>query len=319
MRKITLLSFCVTLIFAAAVSAFALDFSRFNHLVVFGDSLSDNGNSFFFSGQPPLPYGETFDGTNRIFPGRWTDGQNWVDYFPLVAPATSHFGLITPFYANPISGTNVAIGGSTSADLLQSQVPGLHGQIPDYIQAIQAKGTLPGGRISSDDLYCIWVGANDFAAQIAPQQTVANIRAGISTLARAGAKQIILVNIPDISVTPEVRALPSTTVQEAKQFVATANVLLAVEAPLIAWQEQINISFVDINTVFVPVVLSPAFFRFSDSMDPALTPDGHIAPNPNSFVFWDEFHPTTKVHRLAAEFIYRAASSGFPFSILSSR
>jgi phospholipase/lecithinase/hemolysin len=111
MRKITLLSFYVTLLFVAAASAFALDFSRFNHLVVFGDSLSDNGNSLFLGGQPALPYGQTFDGTNRTFPGRWTDGQNWVDYFPLVAPVTKHFGPITPFFADPASGTNVAVAG----------------------------------------------------------------------------------------------------------------------------------------------------------------------------------------------------------------
>jgi phospholipase/lecithinase/hemolysin len=317
MRKLSLLSFYVTLLFAAAASAFALDLSRFNHLVVFGDSLSDNGNSLHLFDQPAPPYGDTFDGTNRPFPGRWTDGQNWVDYFPLVAPDTKHFGAVTPFYASPTSGTNVAVGGSTSADLLQSPVSNLQGQIPDYIQA---KGTPPGGRISGDDLYCIWIGADDFEAHITPQQTVANICAGISALAIAGAKEIMLVAIPDISLTPDVRALGPATVQEAKQFVAAVNVLLAVETPLIAWQHQINISFVDINALFVPLVLNPAFFGFSNSMDPAfILPNGPVAPNPNSYVFWDGFHPTTNAHLLAARFIYRVASSRFPFSILSSR
>jgi phospholipase/lecithinase/hemolysin len=127
------------------------------------------------------------------------------------------------------------------------------------------------------------------------------------------------VNIPDISLTPDVRALGSATVQEAKQFVAAVNVLLAVETPLTAWQQRINLSLVDINTIFVPLVLNPAFFRFSNSTDPALLPDGSVEPNSDSFVFWDGFHPTTKVHLLAAKFIYRAASSSFPFSILSSR
>jgi phospholipase/lecithinase/hemolysin len=84
MRKIALLSFYVTLLFAAAASAFALDFSRFNHLVVFGDSLSDNGNLLAIleaqgikppqPPQPPFPpYGETFDGSGLIFPGSSTD------------------------------------------------------------------------------------------------------------------------------------------------------------------------------------------------------------------------------------------------------
>jgi phospholipase/lecithinase/hemolysin len=331
MRKITFLSLYVTLLFGAAASAFAIDFSRFNHLVVFGDSLSDNANSWFLTQRalppsplsPPYgPYGNTYDTSGNLlpdtFPGRWTDGQNWVDYFPLVA---NH--LVTPFYADRTSGSNVAVAGSTSADLLQSPGTILHGQIPDYIQA---RGTLPGGRISSDDLYCVWIGANDFKAQIAPQRTAANILKGITALARAGAKQFILVDCPDISLTPEVRALDVVdpgTVQAAKQFVAAVNVLLAVETPLIAWQQRINVTFVDINTIFVPLVLNPAFFGFSNSMDTALIPPGYVEvkpnTNPNSFVFWDGFHPTTNVHKLAAQFIYRVASSRFPFSILSSR
>jgi phospholipase/lecithinase/hemolysin len=326
MRKITLLSFYVTLLFAAAASAFALDFSRFNHLVVFGDSLSDNGNLFAITEaeginppQPPFPlYGETSDGTGT-FLGRFTDGRNWVDYFPSVPSVANHlppnhFPTVTAFYSEN-NGTNVAIGGSTSADLLQSPGPISHGQIPDYIQA-------KGNRISSDDLYCIWIGANDFKAGIAPQQTAANILSGITALARAGAKEIILVDCPDISLTPEVRALDVLdpgTVQAAKQFVAAVNVLLAVEAPLIAWRQRLNVTFVDINAIFVPLVLNPAFFGFSNSTDPALLPTGLVEANPDSYVFWDGFHPTTKVHRIAAQFIYRVASSSFPFSILSSR
>jgi phospholipase/lecithinase/hemolysin len=314
MRKITFLSLYVTVLFGAAVSAFAIDFSRFNHLVVFGDSLSDNGNSLVLTQrlQPPSPYGNTYDTSGNplpdTFPGRWTDGQNWVDYFPLVAPVTKHFGPITPFFADPASGTNVAVAGATSADLLNKQIP----------YYIKARGTLPG-----DDLYCVWIGANDFKAPIPPQpqQTAANILSGITALASAGAKQFILVDCPDISLTPEVRA--TATAQAAKQFVAAVNVLLAVETPLIAWQKQINVTFVDINTIFVPLVLNPAFFGFSNSMDPALTliPPNYVnvKTNPNSFVFWDGFHPTTNVHKIAAQFIYRVASSRFPFSILSSR
>src|SRR6516162_6789527 len=316
MRKITLLSFYVTLLFAAAASAFALDLSRFNHLVVFGDSLSDNGNALALTGgaSPSFPFGHTFDTLGNdlgdTFPGRWTDGQNWVDYFPSVPSVANHlppnhFPPVTAFYSDPSNGTNVAVADSTSADLLQSHVAGLHGQILDYIHA---KGTLPGGHIPGDDLYCIWVGANDFAAHIDPKQTVANILSGITALARAGAKWIILVTVPDISLTPDVRALDALepgTVQAAKQFVAAVNVQLAVETPLIAWREQINISFVDINTIFVPLVLNPAFFGFSNSKDPAFIPP-NVAPNPDSFVFLDGFHPTTKVHLLAAKLIYRA-------------
>jgi phospholipase/lecithinase/hemolysin len=297
-------------------SAFAVDFSKFNHMVVFGDSLSDNGNSFFLSDQtsPPFPpYGSTFNRTNQTFPGRWTDGRNWVDYFPYVA---HHFCPVTAFYLDRINGTNVAVGGSTSANLLQTGPKGFPpAQIRDYVES------KPGRRIPSDDLYVIWVGANDPSAGITtPRTTVENIRKAVAALAEAGAKDFIVIDLPDISLTPDVKALLPAAVQEAKQFVAAVNLLLAVEIPQSAWLERVNINLVDINTIFVPLVMNPAFFGFSNSVDAAFNPGtGDIAEHPDDYVFWDGFHPTTRAHLLAARFIYRSASRRLDFSVLSSR
>jgi phospholipase/lecithinase/hemolysin len=311
MKKLFFLS--VSLALFTTASAFALDFSKFNHLVIFGDSLSDNGNSLVLFGQPLYPYGQTFDGSPRQnFPGRYTDGRNWVDYFPSVA---KHFDSITSFFPVPPetkAGTNFAIGGSTSAILLQSE-PGFPAQIPSYL------GTKPGRRVPLDDLCVIWIGANDFAAGVAPQQTVANIRRGISTLARAGAEHFIVVDVPDISQTPVVKAAGAA--QKAREFVAAVNVLLAIEVPLSAWLERVSINLVDINAIFIPIVLNPFFFGFSNSVGAAFDPGppARLASAPDQYVFWDEFHPTTRVHRLAAQFIYQDASSKFDFSVLSSR
>jgi phospholipase/lecithinase/hemolysin len=262
---------------------FAVDFSKFKHLVIFGDSLSDDGNSFALTKQPPPPYGSTFDGTRRTFPGRFTDGQNWVDYFPLVA---CHFGTITAFYADPTDGTDVAVGGSTSANLLQ---PGPNGfppaQISDYV------ASKPEHRVSGDDLYVIWIGANDLSAGITnPRTTVDNIRKAIGALANAGATDFIIIDVPDISITPDVKAQPPAAVREARQFVAAVNLLLAIEIPLFAWREQVNINFVDINTIFVPLVMNPAIFCFSNSIGAAFNPvNGKLVNDPDDYVFWDGF------------------------------
>ena len=55
MRRLALVAFCLGLFFAGAPSANASDRSRFNRLVVFGDSLSDNGNSLFLFDVPQPP------------------------------------------------------------------------------------------------------------------------------------------------------------------------------------------------------------------------------------------------------------------------
>ena len=91
MRNLKLLSFCLALFLLRASCANG-------RIVIFGDSLSDNGNSYAASNGrvPPSPYGTTYNSSGvpgEIFPGRFTDGKNWVDYIPGVAKA---FGLNIP-------------------------------------------------------------------------------------------------------------------------------------------------------------------------------------------------------------------------------
>jgi phospholipase/lecithinase/hemolysin len=256
---------------------------RFRQVVIFGDSLSDNGNTFAQNGTPPPPY----------FEGRWTNGYNWVDYFPGVA---HHFAPITAFLKN--GGTNFATGDATSASL-----------------STQIKTFLANFTASPDSLYIIWIGANDFAAGISPAATVQNIYDGIMQLLTAGARDIMILNIPDISLTPVVIARGGPTVLAAKQFVNAANNLLTVEVHLAASIYPVNADIVDINSLFVELVTDPTAFGFKNVVQAAFDPNtGTVVPYPNDFLFWDGFHPTTNAHFFAAEFIYRSIVSKIPLS-----
>lgn len=296
MRKLALLAFCLALLFVRAQSAYALDLSKFKRLVVFGDSLSDNGNSFFLFAQPQPPY----------YNGRWSNGPIWVDYFPLVA---HHFPPATAYFPDPDNDneTNFAVGGSISADLLESEPTGFPAQIPTYLAHTR-------GRASADDLYVIWIGANDFSAGISPSATVENIRDGITQLWMAGARTFIVINVPDISLTPAVIAAGGAVIQAAKQFVFTVNALLNAEISPCAWSHGIGIDLVDINLIFTQLVDDPGKFGFSNSIGAAFNPNLPVSSSnpvsdPNDYVFWDGFHPTTKAHLIAAEFIYRTVAS----------
>ena len=193
-------------------------------------------------------------------------------------------------------------------------LPGFQAEISTYLDAVD-------GQTSASDLFVIWIGANDFAAEISPQCTVANIQCGITALAKAGAKHFVVINVPDISLTPEVKALPASEVQAAKQFVIAVNALLAIDIPLSTWKEWIRVDLLDINTIFVPVVLEPPLFGFSNSTEPAFNTDtGTVVSDPHQYVFWDGFHPTTKVHLIAADFIFKVVFSRHSFNErLSSR
>jgi len=308
MRKVAFLAFCLASFLARAPLACALNLEKFDRLVVFGDSLSDNGNLFAITHgeQPPFPpYGETFDEKTGPFPGRFTDGQNWVDYFPSVA---RHFAQVTAFYSDPNNGTNFAIGGSTSEDLTK--------QIDAYLNS-------PAGQNPAKNLCVIWIGGNDFfnAPPILPNVTVENICDGITRLWNAGVRSFAVIKVPDISLTPRIMGKP-TIIQPAKQFVFAVNVLLEVELPLFAWLHRIHVQLVDINQIFIQLVLEPGRFGFTNSTTPALAAlVANPNTNPNGYIFFDDFHATTRAYFLAAEFIYRSIAfrRDFPVNLQITR
>jgi phospholipase/lecithinase/hemolysin len=322
MRNLTLLSSCLALSLLLGASYGG------ERLVVFGDSLSDDGNSFFLSGGalPPGPssspkgdYGETFDESGEVFLGRFTDGRNWVDYFPADA---GRFGVqisaVSAYFQDQTNdnATDFAVGGATSG-AHNGLNPALK-SFPDEITAYL--GSLGTNSRPSEDLCVIWIGANDFSAGINPFQTVSNIKDQIARLSGAGVKNFVAITIPDISLTPQVKAQGTEAqrteaVFAAKQFVFTANLDMQVELPRFAMQHQINITVVEINAIFYPIVFEPALFGFTNSVDLAYVPlyGPLLVSDPDDYVFWDGFHPTTKAHAIAADFVSKAIFAPLPF------
>jgi thermolabile hemolysin len=279
MKKLVVLGTLLPLILLTTSIASAFDLSQVHNLVVFGDSLSDNGNSYAAVGLPKPPY----------YDGRWTNGLNWVDYFTKIAglpPATA-------FLKN--GGTNFAVGGSTS-ELLGAQIAA-------FLAAV-------GGSADPSDLYVIWIGSNDFLAGIQPSTTVTAIGTEITALSLAGAKNFLLINVPDISLTPNIIAMGGAKVQAAEQFVSSVNSQLLSDIPGLAALLGVNLQLVDVNPLFTELVNDPASFGFKNSAGEAYNPStGVEVKRPNRYVFWDGFHPTTRVHRLAAKTFEQEAAS----------
>ena len=271
MKKLVVLGILIPWILLSGSIASAFDLSQVHNLVVFGDSLSDNGNSFAAVGLPQPPY----------YNGRWTNGPDWVDYF------TKQTGLppATAYLKN--GGTNFAVGGSIS--------PLLSAQILVFLATV-------GGNADSANLYVIWIGSNDFSSGISPSATVDSITAEIAVLRAAGAEQFLLMNVPDISLTPQIIASGGAQVQAAKQFVTSVNTSLQTRIPLLALLLGAQIDLIDVNPLLTELVDNPTAFGFKNSTGEAYNKStGVVAEHPNTYVFWDGFHPTTHVHRIAAK------------------
>jgi len=226
-KRLSLLALWLAVFSLPVPSVYGFDLQNFQRLVVFGDSLSDNGNSFVSVGRPQPPY----------YKGRWTNGANWVDYFSYFSSVNRHFLPATAYLEN--RGTNFAVAGSNSALLA--------GQISTYLATT-------GGRASANDLYVIWIGTNDFLQGLSARNTVRDIEAGLVSLREAGAKNFLLVNLPDISLTPYVKAHGTATDLAAKQYVYTANAALQAQIPYYALFLGARVNLVDVNAPFTQLV-----------------------------------------------------------------
>jgi phospholipase/lecithinase/hemolysin len=279
MKKLVVLGTLLPLILLTSSIAAAFDLGKVHNLVVFGDSLSDNGNTFAAVGLPKPPY----------YKGRWTNGLNWVDDFTTIAglpPATAYLEK---------GGTNFAVGGSTSALLAA--------QIAVYLVTVK-------GSADPADLFVIWIGSNDFLAGLQPSSTIVAISAEITALSLAGAQQFLVINVPDISLTPDIIAKGTAQVQAAKQFVASVDTQLQNLIPLLASLFGVKIDLIDVNSSFTELVNNPAAFGFKNSTGEAYNPStGKEVKHPNQYVFWDGFHPTKRVHLLIAQTFEKDASA----------
>jgi outer membrane lipase/esterase len=155
--------------FLCCVPAAFADPSDYSRVVAFGDSLSDNGNLFKNTGQPPAPY----------FEGRFSNGPTWIELLSNPAKSGNPNSSMDTFWSPPLftglpntGGTtqnvNAAVGGAgTVPGSSLNPVPSVQTQIETFIAA--------GGTFGANDLVSIQGGANDlfrfFAVTPSPTQT----------------------------------------------------------------------------------------------------------------------------------------------------
>ncbi|MBH8552489.1 SGNH/GDSL hydrolase family protein [Nostocaceae cyanobacterium CENA357] len=281
----------------------------FTGLYVFGDSLSDNGNVFNFTNGlvnpntaiPPSP---------PYFPGRFSNGSIWVDYFG------NKLGLTPTLFTNiqspttiPNQGINYAIGGSSSGlgnTLVSDPLPGILAQVGLFRQSLLTNQK----QADPNALYAIWGGANDylFGQNVSDySQIVSNLSNSVALLAEAGAKNIIVFNLPDLGKSPF--AIASGSSNQLSDLTKSHNTELAKNLDQFNSIPDINIISVDVYSLFNKVVDNQEEFGFTNVNAPCIVGSFEdinsgnftICNNPNDFLFFDAVHPTTGAHRLIAD------------------
>jgi phospholipase/lecithinase/hemolysin len=283
-----------TVVVAASSAAHA---ALFTSMVNFGDSLSDVGNVYNTTtalnglGVPTIP------GAPGYYQGRFSNGPIWLDQ---LAPK---LGLGAPV-ASTAGGSDYAYGDATTATGTSNQgvVQNIGNQVAGYVGTHVA---------TSSQLFTILGGANDISAYLSgtgtttPTAAADNIAGYVSTLYGDGARNVMVVNLPDLGKTPE---LYGTAGQTPGTLATQAfNAELAVDLTNLQQADpSLHLYGVDLYDAFNAVIASPSTYGFGDVHDAAYTGDpsylgtGTAVANPSGYLFWDELHPTTGGHAVLA-------------------
>jgi phospholipase/lecithinase/hemolysin len=287
---------------ALALLALAGGFGRaepITQIVVFGDSLSDTGNTYTATGGhvPPSP---PYAG------GRFTSGPNWVQQF------AARLGVPSPAPSLQ-GGTDYAYGyaqtgiGSSPTPVPGVSVPNLYTQVASF---------LAGHSPAAGQLFAVWAGANDFFTGHAdPAVSAANVAAALQPLARTGATNFLVLNLPALGDTPFGSTLPSAQRQALNALTAAFNSDLSGDLrQLQADAPGITIHTVDTATLLQQVQARPSAYGFTNVTNAALL-TGH-AGDPG-YLFWDSVHPTTQGHALIAAAAVQAVPEPAALTLLS--
>ncbi|MDY7022455.1 MAG: SGNH/GDSL hydrolase family protein [Cyanobacteriota bacterium] len=289
--------------------------SPFNQIFIFSDSLSDPGNlSAITNGEVP---------ENPLsFEGRFSDGLVWTEYF------TSLLGLDPSPVTSPVQssdGVNYSFGGVTSGDLnvvnilrpdLDVEFPSLTQELNAFIAPLLATNQ----SANADALYVVWAGSNDaiFGGVTDPSIPVNNVSNAVQSLYDVGARNFLLLNIPNLGDTPFASNLGLE--EPFTQFTIAHNLLLSNAVNTLNQSlTDVNIGLVDVDSVFNRVLQNPSEFGFTNVTDSwsdavALCQEQGCdqIPDPSEYLFWDSVHPTTVTHEIIADVAYSTVQSQFP-------
>ncbi|WP_016950144.1 CHRD domain-containing protein [Anabaena sp. PCC 7108] len=251
----------------------------FDNFVIFGDSLSDTGNAYQASGNTfPLP---------PYYQGRFSNGLLWVDYLSQKLEFSDESVKNFAF-----AGANTGV--SNVIDGFPIIIPGLLSQIEQF-KTVNANTP-----VGEDTLYVIWAGSNDFDfpnPTADPVQSVTNIGNAITTLSTLGAKEIVVANLTDLSARP--LNINSNNTEDGRAFSIDFKNALSQEVNDLEPSLNIDISVVDIFGLNDAVQANPEDYNFTNLTEPLISATGDV--NPDEYAFWDDVHPTTRLHQLVSQ------------------
>lgn len=311
-KALTQVLACAFVVGAVPMAMAQTAIQPYTKVVVFGDSLSDTGNL-----------------------GIWTNGVTAADKKVWAQYVAAAFGkTITPAYALGATGFTLgtgngfAIGGAQTGDVALGANPtGLLGtstQVANYIAR---------SKVDSNALHLYWIGGNNINARLrtalgaigagansttTAQAAVAGITADakaaaaqVASLKAAGATNIVVMNVPDLSKVP-------VTIGTAAALGPTLGPsVLSLAATLSAsYNQNLALSLAGMNVVqfdayalFNNVLATPAAYGITNATTPICADANACNLASGGAAFADGLHPTTLTHSLLGAWVSGALQS----------
>jgi phospholipase/lecithinase/hemolysin len=203
-------------------------------------------------------------------------------------------GPVAAQYLSPLLGVpldnskNYAFSGATTSQVL--------GQVNHY---------LSGHSADPSALYMVWAGPNDIASSPSPfmfdpTMAIYNLSSTIGSLAASGAQQFFVPNMPDLGRTPALAGTPFSL----SMTQVSLNYNQHLEDALQQLRVSLGVDIVSYDTygLLNAVIANPGQYGFSNVSERCIASavcraNADVA---NSYLFWDEVHPTTHGHQVLA-------------------
>lgn len=258
----------------AGLCSSAAHADTFTTVVVYGDSLSDNGNLYKLTGGlAPLspPY----------FQGRFSNGPVAVEQLAAGYGAN----LVDFAYGGATTGIGNEGDGGTQTSFGAFHLPGIATEFAGSQTAIAPL-------LNPNTLFVVWGGANDFLAAGSPAVAASNIDNIVRSLEVGGATHILVPGTPDLGLTPEFYGNAIATA-----YSEAFNTLLQASLPAGA-------TYVDTFNLLHTIATNGAAYGFTNTTDPCVVQTGptsySVCSNPSQYLFWDSLHPTTNADAILA-------------------
>jgi phospholipase/lecithinase/hemolysin len=150
-------------------------------------------------------------------------------------------------------------------------------------------------------LFVVWGGANDVLApsplDTTPQQmigrSIIDILTIVGTLQGLGATNILVPGMPDLGLSPYLMSQGPLAAAQASAYTDAFNAALVASLP-------VGVKYFDTASLLRSISENPAAYELTNVTSPCF--DGTtVCADASQYLFFDDFHPTTRVHSIVAQ------------------